>query len=342
VLRFYAALVDRAAANPKFGAFALASAVQPADWERPVWLFREGEAPPVGTAAVRNAVGGARSYMDVVSPSLFAVTGIPVVAGRSFDASDDLAHRRVIVVDRLLANKLWPGKNPLGRRVAWPSKSNPGGEALTVVGVVGDTRYSAVTADPAMVAYIPLAQHPAYQLNLLLLARARSGAVPTDADWQQLVREVDPRIAVQGVTSVEDEVAHQVEPQRVASTWIGVFGVVAVILAAIGLYGVVAQAVLQRTRELAVRAALGATPRGLSRLVVGEGMRLALGGTVAGSLAALLGLRVLQRRFDGVSLVDVRAGAAAVLVLSCVMLVASYLPARRAARLNPVDALRCD
>jgi ABC-type antimicrobial peptide transport system permease subunit len=108
------------------------------------------------------------------------------------------------------------------------------------------------------------------------------------------------------------------------------------------LYGVVAQGVLQRTRELAVRAALGATPRGVSGLVIGEGMRLALAGAAVGAAGAMLGLRALQNRFDGVSLVDARAGLAAALVLAAVMFGASYLPARRAARLNPVDALRCD
>jgi predicted permease len=341
-LRFYDPLLERGAADAKLAGFALASAAQPADYERPVSLFRDGEAPALGTSAARNAVGGARSYLDVVSPTLFDVMRIPLVAGRSFSASDDREHPRVIVVDKRLAERLWPGESPLGRRIAWVSRSNAGGGPFTVVGVVGDTRYSSITADPAMVAYIPLAQHPGYHLNMLMVARGRPGAASTEADWKRLVTDVDPRMSVQGVTTLGDEIARQVAPQRIASTWIGVFGVIAVVLAAIGLYGVVAQGVLQRTRELAVRAALGATPRGVSGLVIGEGMRLALAGAAVGAAGAMLGLRALQNRFDGVSLVDARAGLAAALVLAAVMFGASYLPARRAARLNPVDALRCD
>jgi ABC-type antimicrobial peptide transport system permease subunit len=134
----------------------------------------------------------------------------------------------------------------------------------------------------------------------------------------------------------------EVRPQRTASAWIGVFGAIALLLAAIGLYGIVAQSVLQRSRELAVRSALGASPRGILVAVLGDGMRLAAIGGVVGGLGSLAALRVLRSVFTGVQSDDLRPAAAAVAILALAMLAATYLPARRASRLNPVDALRSD
>jgi len=289
----------------------------------------------------REARDGARSYLDVVSGNLFETMGIPLLAGRTFGPRDDRSHPGVIVVDRRLAAKLWPGRDPIGQRVVWVSKYSDR-TPLTVVGVVGDVRYASITADPAMVAYVPFTQHPGYQIDLSAVTRPRSGIAPTALEWQRLVGAIDPRVTVGGIGDMPGKIAGQVAPQRIASIWIGVFGVIALLLAAIGLYGVVAQSVLQRTRELAVRAALGATPLGLSRLVVGDGMRLAGVGAALGCVAALLGVRFLEQRFQGVSVADARAVVAAATALTMVMLLAAYLPARRAARLNSVDALRSD
>ena len=134
----------------------------------------------------------------------------------------------------------------------------------------------------------------------------------------------------------------EVRPQRTASAWIGAFGAIALLLASIGLYGVVAQSVLQRTRELAVRSALGATPWDILSSVLGEGMRLAAIGAVVGVAGSVAALRVLRSLFTGVQVGDIRPAVVAVALLAIAMLAASYLPASRASRLNPVDALRSD
>jgi ABC-type antimicrobial peptide transport system permease subunit len=156
------------------------------------------------------------------------------------------------------------------------------------------------------------------------------------------VASANPNVTVLGGRTLEDRLRDEVHPQRTASAWIAVFGGIALLLACIGVYGVVAQGVLQRTRELAVRSALGATPRGILASVLSDGMRLAALGAAAGALGAVAALGVLRSMFDGVQPVDLVPAAGAAAVLAVAMLAATWLPARRAARLNPADALRCD
>jgi ABC-type antimicrobial peptide transport system permease subunit len=188
--------------------------------------------------------------------------------------------------------------------------------------------------------YLPIAQVPPW--NLVLVLRGRAGAPVAPAALRRLVAAVDPTMVVLGGKTLQDELENQLRPHRTASAWIAVFGAIALLLASIGLYGVVAQGVLQRTRELAVRAALGASPQGILRAVLGDGMRLVAIGGVAGGLTALATFRVLQSLFTGVQAVDMRSAALAAAILVIGMLLAGYLPARRAARLNPLDALRCE
>jgi len=156
------------------------------------------------------------------------------------------------------------------------------------------------------------------------------------------VRAVDSAVSVLGRRTLLDRLRGEGRPQRVGSPWVGVFGAISLLLAAIGLYGVVAQHVLQRTRELAVRAALGATPRDLLTLVLGDGTRLAALGAVVGVLGALAAARVLQRLFTGVGGVDALPAVVAGAALAFAVLSATYIPARRAAKLDSVDALRSD
>jgi ABC-type antimicrobial peptide transport system permease subunit len=149
-------------------------------------------------------------------------------------------------------------------------------------------------------------------------------------------------VETRGVRTLEAEIRGMVRPQRTATAWIGVFGVIGLLLAAVGLYGVVAQGVIQRTREIAVRGALGATPANILRWILGDGLRVCALGLVAGAVAVLGAQRVLRSMLEGVGAIDPLAAALGLSVLALALLAATYLPARRAARLSPVEALRSD
>jgi len=333
-------LLRHAELQPGIAHAALASVVPPAGWASTGWTFRGGEAPSPSIGVSNNPAGGVRSFSDVVSPDFFETMRIPIVAGRAFLPADDERAEPVVVVSRSLASQLWPGENAIGRLFSRAPLRGQARPPLRVVGVAGDTRHSLVTAEPKPTYYIPFAQAP--QTNPVLVMRARDDT-PLSAAWlKQLVADVDPAVSMMTLESPTERVAEQLQPQRVAGLWIGAFGVMALVLAAIGLLGVVAQGVLQRTRELAVRLALGATPTNLVELVIGEGMRLALLGVIVGGFAAIGAWRIIRSQVAGVALIDARGAVLAGGALLFVMLVASYLPARRASRLDPAATLRAD
>lgn len=329
----------RAAEEPGIAAVAVASVIPPAAWARALWVFRGGEEPPPGTRLGDSPAGGMRTYMNIVSPGFFDVMKLPITMGRGFLESDDDRGEPVIVVSRRLAAIAWPNENPLGKMLSLPAKQGKRRPAMRVVGVVSDVRFASIFDDAPPVAYMPAAQHPGE--NIIFAVRSRDGGVVPDATIRRIGAATDARVPMY-TNVITDKIDEQLGPQRVASAWIGVFGVVALVLAATGLYGVVAQGVLLRMRELAVRSALGATPGGLVSLVIGDGMRIAGVGAVVGVVAAAAALELLQSQFDGVTLGDARGAVAAVGVVCVAMLAACWAPARRAGRLNPGDALRCD
>jgi len=210
-----------------------------------------------------------------------------------------------------------------------------------VVGVAADTKHASLAdAAPPLVMYVPYEQEPL--ANLFLLVRSKSGA-PVSAAWMRaIVAHVAPAAMAHDPKPLTSVTALTLEPQRAAGIWIGAFGALALLLAAIGLYGVVAQDVLQRRRELAVRTALGADPRTIASLVVGEGLVLGAAGAVLGAGAFVVAMRLLRAQLEGIGAMDVRALAAAGVMLAAMVLLACWVPARRAVRLSPMDALRLD
>ncbi|HEX6632145.1 MAG TPA: FtsX-like permease family protein, partial [Gemmatimonadaceae bacterium] len=336
---FYRAVLARAAAEPGVAGVALTTTVPPFQWSGGATIFRRGEEPPPGTPAERMRELGTRAEAVEVSPGFLDVMRIPLLRGRAYTARDDRGAALVAIVNQRLAAALWPGQDPVGRYVAWPAAGGRSPAPLRVVGVAADTRDVSLTSVPPTM-YVPFLQHPGS--NLMLVVRSRGSAPVSARALRRIVADVDPGVAVLGGRTLLDRLRAELRPQRTASAWVGVFGAVALLLAAVGLYGVVAQRVLQRTRELAVRAALGASPGGILRAVLGDGLRLAAWGTVLGGLGIAAAFRVLRSLFTGVAAADLRAAVVAVAALGLAMLAATYLPARRAARLNPVDALRSD
>jgi predicted permease len=339
-LAFYQAVLARAKSDPAVEAAALSTTVPPFQWATRATVFRRGEEPPPGALVGRELELGLRVLAVTVSEDFFTVMRIPLLGGRVFTARDDARAEPVAMVSRRLAEALWRGRDPLGQYIAWPVVEGPPRAPVRVVGIVADTRDVELGGESPLAMYVPYLQHPDSYVGLLL--RGRSGTAVSESALRRIVAAVDPNAAVLGGRTLDDRLRAQVRPQRTASLWIGVFGGIALLLACIGLYGVVAQEVLQRTRELAVRSALGATPRGILATVLGDGMRLAALGGAVGAIGVVAALRVVRSMFAGVASVDLVLAIGAVGVLAVAMLVATYLPARRAARLNPVDALRCD
>ena len=335
-------VLERAAAHPAVEGAALTTTVPPFQWAGRSYVFRRGEELPRSALAAggRETEQALRALNVTISNDFFAVMRMAVLRGRTFSDVDNEKSERVAIVNQRLAGALWPGGEAIGQYLAWPSVEGPERPPLRVVGVVADTR-DALLAAPAMPAmYLPFAQRPG-SYSLLLL-RGRGGVPVSTETIRRIVTSASPDVTVLGGRTLEDRLRDEVHPQRTASAWISVFGGIALLLTCIGIYGVVAQGVLQRTRELAVRSALGATPRGILAMVLGDGMRLAALGAVVGGVGAVLSLRVLRSMFAGVQLNDLLTAAAAAMVLAVATLAATWLPARRAARLNPADALRSD
>jgi len=243
-------------------------------------------------------------------------------------------------VDTRLAERLWPGQDPIGRRMC-ECEEDPTPDTLwqTVVGVVGETTQNGLVTETSRsgVYYFPIAQNPA--LTLAVTVRAAGDPMALAGSVRKAITSVDPALAVFDVKTMEDVTDDSLLMRRWPMLLTTAFGVVAVLLAAIGLYGVLAYVVAHRTKEIGIRMALGGTPRAIFDLVVREGLVL-VGGGVAGGLAGVAAMhRVLASQLYGVQAGDVRILAAVTAALVLIALVACALPARRATRVDPLCAL---
>ena len=267
-----------------------------------------------------------------VSPAYLATLGIPLLAGREFTLADDETAPPVAIVNDAMAARYWRGKDPIGQRL------RVNGQWTTVVGVARLAKYRSLLESPGPFFYVPLRQNPSTELNLAIrTSRGASALAPA------LVREIhalDPNLALGDLITMRDQVDRSTATQRVAVTLLGAFGVLALLLAAIGLYGVMSHAVSQSSRELGLRMALGASAADLRRLVLSRGFRLTAVGVALGAAAALALTRLLGYLLYGVSPRDPLAFGTAFAVMAIAALMACLLPARRAARTDPVRALR--
>ena len=335
--RFVADVVLRSRSDPSLGPIALTSAAPPAPWQALSRVFRGEETPTQQALNEPGFTDGSRAYVDAISDDLFKVLRVPFVLGRDFTTEEVETTAPVAIVSRRLADELWPGQNPLGRMISWPTARGPQRAPMRVIGVVADIHHSTLAGGPSPVLYVPNTMR--LRLSPLLLYRDHGGA--QSSTLRTLLKSMNAEIEGDDLVAtnfVDDDMARQ----RVVSAWSGVFGVIALLLAASGVYGVIAQSVYQRTRELAVRAAVGARPGQLLRLVLSDGVRLSAFGAIIGAIGVILSFRVFRSMFPGMEAVDLRAAAISVIVLAAATLLASFIPARRAASLNPVDALRSD
>ena len=290
----------------------------------------------------RQASGGS-GFLNVdqrvVSGKYFEAMQIPLIEGRLFTPQDLRTSPRVVLVDARMAAEVWPGESPLGKRLRTGGMdARPDAPWLTVVGVVGHIKQDALDADSRMALYYPHLQSPTRSMNVVL----RSSAVPSTVVpiARRALAELDADLPVYKVQTMTARVDSSLAERRFSMLLLSAFALVALALAAIGTYGVMAYAVNQSTRELAIRLALGASPRRLLGLVVGQAFRLSIVGVSAGLVGALVLTRLMRGLLFGVHETDPLTYGSIVVILGVVTLVASAVPARRAARTDPLGALK--
>jgi predicted permease len=277
---------------------------------------------------------------DSVASGYFSTMGIPMREGRDFNTGDTADALAVAVINETMAKRFWPGESPLGRRFTFgsPTDTNPGW--LTIVGVVGDTRRVGYDAPIRPETYLPMAQQSSRRM--LIVVRSTQDPVALATSIRGVVASIDPAQPVHHVATVEQLLGQLTAERRLNTLLFALFAIVAALLAAAGIYGVIAYSVEQRTRELGVRLALGARPREVFGLVLKEGLVLALAGVVFGVAAAVGATRVMRSLLYDTSATD--PGTYAVMATSALLvaLVACLVPALRATRVDPLTALRAD
>jgi predicted permease len=263
--------------------------------------------------------------------------GLQLQAGRVFTKSDSNGTPAVMVVSRRFATQYWPGRDPVGQRVRI---GGPSGAEISVIGVVADAKFTHIGDRNLGRVYIPLRQNFTNRQTLIVHARGNPALV--DRTVRDLVATLDPDLPTFGSMTMQESVASGLATYQTAAGTGAFFGLFALLIASIGLYAVVAEGVAARTREIGVRVALGATPRGVMHFIMGSGARLGLVGLAIGVASALGVVTLMRGLLYGLSPHDPLTFVAVPLVLGIVVFVATYLPARRAVRLDPVSALRTD
>jgi predicted permease len=290
-------------------------------------VFVEGYLPPPGEDPTYE--------FAIVSPRYFATLRIPLVAGRDFTDADDMRSERVAIVNEAFGGRFWPGADPLGRRFRWR------GEWRRIVGVTRTAKYNRLDEPPCPFYYLP-DQQGVSDLDLSLAVRTTGDPNAIAAAVRGAVRGLDPRVEPLRTQPLREYVESAYFPQRMASGLLLLLGAVSLVLAALGVYGVVAYAVAQRTQEFGVRMALGASRRDVVWLVLRRGLVLTAVGVAIGLVLSLALTRLVASFLNGVSPFDPVTYLAGPLFLAVVALLASGLPARRATKVDPGVALRCE
>jgi predicted permease len=331
---FYHDLLERLEALPgvERAALSIATPMGAGGWEGPVVV----EGRPQDQQDVRG-------ILNVVTPGFFLTYRIRVVQGRAF-TEQDLSGPPVAIVSRALAERIWPGEDPLGRRVRYSLASK---EWLEVVGVVDHVAYTTLEDAPAAMLYVPL-WRPADPAATIFTAptaisiRTAVGAEVVARDVRRVVQAADAAAPLFGVEAMTERASRVTARYRYSTLLMSGMAIVALLLAAIGTYGVLAYAVTSRTREIGIRMALGARPSDVVRLVLGGGLSLAVAGIAVGLAGAFAATRVLGALLFGVEATDPWTFAGVALLMAAVAAIASGVPAWRAARVEPVSALRAE
>ncbi len=278
------------------------------------------------------------SRMSVVAPGYFATTGIALRRGRDFTANDRADAPRVVVINTQLADLLWPGQDPVGKSipVAFPGL---GATSLTVIGVIGEVHYASLDAPVMPELYLPHVQTLGLA-QMWVTVRAKTSPLQLAGALRDAVRQIDPEQPIGEIVSLDQMVSRSTATRRFNMTLLSGFAGLALALALVGIYGLTAYAVTQRTREMGLRMAIGAGPRDMIRMLLSENLALVAVGVAAGLAGAFAATRVLRSMLFETSTADGVTFLGAAALLALVAVAATYVPARRAARIDPMEALR--
>jgi predicted permease len=325
---FYARLLERVRGLPGVAAASLASPQPLGQRLINTTVVAEGWAPDAHSIQT----GYASTW-----PDYFKAVGTPLLRGRDFTTHDVKGAVPVAIVNETLARRLWPDQDPLGKRlrITWGDDE----PFLEVVGVAKDGKYHELTERPRGFLYVPERQG-AVLSDITLLVRSASDPRPMIPALGEAIHALDRNLPLFQIVTLEDALRERLDKERGASAVLGVFGGLALLLAALGLYGVMAYAVTQRTREVGVRMALGAASQQVLRQFVGEGLRLAAVGIAIGLVLGVALTRVISQFLYGITATDALTFALCAAVLGAVAALASFVPARRAAKVDPMVALR--
>ena len=279
---------------------------------------------------------------NVVGNNFFDTLRIPIMAGRGFGPQDTVTSVKVGVINQSLARARFPNQNPLGRRFEiseWQDNGQYGKEWIQIVGICADTRYASLREPPPPQFFLPYVQRNGEggMTYLLRTTVTPEAIVPA---LHGVVRQIDPDIPLGDVRTQDQQIDAAMQQERVFVTLTSGFGMLALALAAVGIYGIMAYSVAQRTNEIGVRLAVGAQPSQIRALILRESAGLAVAGIAAGAIAALVLCRLVKSMLYGIGPDDPATIAGGIFILLAVALASSWIPARRAAELDPIVALR--
>jgi predicted permease len=324
--QFYKDVVERLRALPMVADATLADAA-PLSGGLQRTTFPDG----VDTSNARN---GALTPVISVQPSYFSTTGISLLRGRDFNDHDDTQSQMVAIVNRAFADRVWPNQDPLGKHLHFLGQTWD----VAVVGLASTSKYASLGEPPQPIVYFPLKQH--YSAFAILYVRTKADPAAAMGSIRSAVQSMDPTLQLRNVNRVTEIVSQSLTAPRLGAELLGTFGALALILAAIGTYGVMSYSVSQRTQEIGIRMALGASKRDVLRLVMVSGMAMVVVGIVAGLVFSTLLTRAMSSLLYGIGLFDAPSFLGTALLLILVALIACGIPALRASVVDPMVALR--
>jgi predicted permease len=330
----YQRLAERLSSVPQVRSVALATYAPLGGSNRTSSITVPGYTPPPDESlTVQDLLAG---------PGYAQTLGVPLLRGRDIEVRDTPASQPVALVNSTFAERYFSGQNPIGRSFAFDDDTDDhNAAALEIIGVIGDIKWDDARSKPEPAVYRPIlqVQNPAAYTATIHI-RTVADPTPLTAQVRQMINQVDDKLPIYNVKTMNEQVSDKLSRDRLIAQLVSFFGALALILACIGLYGVMAHGVARRTSEIGIRMALGARGGNIAWMVLRETFSLVLAGLLIGVPAALLGARLISTQLFGLKPTDplTLIGAASVLLL--VALIAGYLPARRASRVNPLTALR--